>query len=104
MKLTFQERINLGAILPTEGSWITISTVRELQDVIRPSDEDLKEVDGVVSPDGMIRYNISKDKEKDFEVSDMQAKITKDALVKLEKAEKLQLALIPLYNKFVIKG
>jgi hypothetical protein len=105
MKLTFAERSNLGAILPIEGNWMTITAIRELQNVIMPTDEDLKEIDGSIDPNtGAIRYNVSKDVEKEFIITAWQVSVVKSALEKLEQAGKLRIGFISLYEKFVVKG
>jgi hypothetical protein len=100
MKLTFQERANLGGILPKEGDWITLTSIRDLQKTIMPTENDLKEIDGVVDGIGNITYNVSKDKEKEYELSTIALKIIKEVLLKMDKEKKLTLSLISLYEKF----
>jgi hypothetical protein len=101
MRLTFQERANLGEILPREGSWITLTTVRDIQSIIKITDIDIKNVDGILQSDGNISFNTAKDKEKEFTFNDIALKIIKDALLKLDKENKLTLGLMSLFEKFV---
>jgi hypothetical protein len=81
-----------------------MTAMKELKTTIMPTDADLKAIDGTIRPDGGVNFDPTKDIEKDFAITGIQAKIVHDILDKLEKEKKLSEGLMSLYEKFVIRG
>lgn len=111
MQLTIIERNILMSILPKEGSFLTLKTVRQLREALSIQDgEDeeygiLKEGDslenGAVVQKGQFRMTRNLDVEKEIPISKKGIEVVEAALKALDAQKKLTDAHISLYEKFV---
>lgn len=105
MKLSTSERITLLDILPKEGNIITLRVVRDLQNQLSFNDKEIEKL-GLNVINGGVTWNKDADREIDFDFSEAALGIIKDTLTKLEESSKLQVVMVPLYDKVmgVAKG
>ena len=111
MKLTIIERNILMSILPKEGNFITLKTVRQLREALSIQDgEDeeygiLKEGDklpnGAVIQKGQFRLTRNLDAEKEIPFTKKGLEAVEAALKTLNAQNKLTEAHVSLYEKFV---
>jgi len=109
--LTIVERNILMSILPKEGNFITLKTVRQLREALSIQDgEDeeygiMKEGDslgnGAVVPKGQFRMTRNLDVEKEIPFSKKGLEVAETALKALDAQNKLTEAHVSLYEKFV---
>lgn len=103
MKLTLGERAMLGEMLPKQGDWSTLTYIRNIQQAIVPTEQDIKDAGGEIHADGKITYSLSLDKGKEKTFDDMELKVIRDTLEGLEKSKTLPGKGMTLYEKFVLK-
>lgn len=106
MKLDLPERIALLAILPHEGSLVTLRVIRELQSKIGFTEDEIKHfsLNDSISSDGMLKISWNPDlatETKDIEISDVAKAIIIARLKQLDSQGKLHIGMLPLYEKFV---
>lgn len=99
MKLTLKERITTISILPKEGSYATMTLKQDLFEKIKLKQEEIKDLN-VKENDGALSWDGKKDKEKDYEISELETNLIKDELKKLDEAKKLNDDTINIYKKF----
>jgi len=100
MKLNLQERFVLLQVLPKEGNFMTLKIVRDLQDSLSPSEEELKEC-GVTQKEEQITWNEKGREEKEIKIGEKATDIIVEALDKLDKENKLSTQHMTLYEKFI---
>lgn len=108
MLMTITQRISILNVLPLEGNIITLKVVRELQQELSFSDEELTKwkITTTKNPIGSIQ--ISWDEEfatatKEVKIGEAAKKIISDRLKLLNEREQLPIELIDLYDIFVEK-
>ncbi len=111
MLLTIMERNILLSILPREGNFITLKTVRQLRESLALQEGEEEEFgikkegdtleDGTVVPKGQFRLTQNIDKEKEISISRKAAEVIVSALETLNSQNKLTEAHFSLYEKFV---
>jgi hypothetical protein len=111
MRLTVSERLLLLSILPGQGDLLTVRIVRQLRDALSFSEKEHKELqfkrsgeplaDGATVPDGQLAWTTEADHPREVQIGDAAAGLIVDALKKLEAAELLTEALLPLWERFV---
>lgn len=111
MLLTIMERNILLSILPREGNFITLKTVRQLRESLALQEGEEEEFgikkegdtleDGTVVPKGQFRLTKNIDKEKEIPISRKAAEVIVSALETLNSQNKLTEAHFSLYEKFV---
>lgn len=104
MKLTIQERLLLGGILPQQGNYTTIIAVKEIKDKIAITKEEIEKYQ-IIFTEQMVTwsdegnaYEIDVDFGKTLQV------IINEALQAKNKANELTEQMISLYEKFVTKS
>ena len=102
MELSVVERLTLMQILPKEGSFSTLRSIRELREAIA-FDDDAEEYglrEGM-GPDGngMVRWD--KDVPKEIAIPPKALPVIVDALVGMDKQKRLTDQHFSLYEKFV---
>jgi len=105
MKLNLTERIVALNLLPQEGNFLTLRTIREHQMKISPSEAEIKKY-GVTEQDGKIFFanpQLAEKETVDIEIGEIVTNIITEALETLNKEEKLKPVQMSLYEKFVIK-
>jgi hypothetical protein len=106
MKLTVLERAILTAILPKEGNFKTLKTVRKLREAVTLSEDEVKKWEPVLTDDKMT-WKVLDDngnpipQEADVEISELGEELIREALEKMDKENKLKEEHFTLYEKFV---
>lgn len=95
-------RLNLKQVLPREGNFITLKIAKDLLEKIELTQEEGEKykVDFTTIP-GQVSWNEDGKIPKPFEITDLEKGVVSDALVKLEKEEKLTLGMLTIYELFV---
>lgn len=104
VKLGLFERLVVMSLLPAEGSFVTLKIVRDLQMELSLTEEEIA-LSGIKDlPTGGVE---AKDwdavPEKEFIFGDKAKEIIVNALVKLDKDEKLRNEHFSVYEKFVLE-
>ena len=99
-KLHANERFEVINLLPREANALNFKLINDTKLKLSFSEEEYAEFE-VTQERGNIRWN--KSKEKVFELGATVVKWVSDALIELDKAEKLNEATFSLYRKFVQK-
>lgn len=102
--LTLFERIVLLTLLPDQGSYVTLKIVRDLQNELAPSEEEialsgLRELPG----GGIDAENWQVVPEKKVLFGDKAKELVVNALNKLDEEEKLKFEHFTLYEKFILE-
>lgn len=102
MKLSIMERIQLLSVLPAEGNAVTLRIVSDLRRDLSFSEKELKDGEIKTDPENnRVMWNNNADVVKDVKVGDTARGVIVDAMKKLDTEKKLNLALLPLYEKFM---
>lgn len=102
MLLGVEERLVLLSVLPTEGNFTTIKLMRDLREKLSFSDEEHKEYNFRFKNDGKEQIvEWDKGVEKEIPIGEKQTDMVKDALKKLNDANKLQERHFSIYEKFM---
>ncbi len=101
MQLNIPERVQLLGLLPKEGTYADIKTIREAREVIALTSEDLKKIEFNEETE---RYNLTKAEAivKDIPLNEWITNTVTGLLAKREHDKKLNEDLRTLYEKFVI--
>jgi len=108
MRLEVHERLAALALLPTEGDYEALKTLRRAREMLSFTPEEMKllEMINKVSGDGKPAVQWNKDKAadavKDCPVDEYTTNVIRNALAKLDKTKKLTDQYLSLYEKFVI--
>lgn len=100
MKLNIKDRLVLLNTLPPEGSFATVKIVHELKMALAPSEEEAAAV-GLVQEAGQLRWDPTKDVEKDIPLGKVAKGVIETALKKLDAEQKLTPDHLSLYERFV---
>ena len=103
MLFDVRERIALLNCLPREGDAVTLRILRDFQDELSFTEEE-KAAINLASGSGQVAWDTSKAKPKDIEVGDTMKGLIVKVLTDLDKAKKLNMTLLPLYERFVSPG
>jgi len=96
------ERIQLLGVLPAEGNAVTLRIVSDLRRDLSFSEKEMKDGEIKTDPENnRVMWNNSVDVQKDVKIGDTARGVISDAMKKLDTEKKLNLALLPLYEKFV---
>jgi len=108
MKLEVHERIALMQLLPAEGGYAGLKTIRRAREMISFSPEEILfyEIQSGAGADGVpfTNWNPKKAQEqvKEVPVDEYTTNLIRTALANLERTEKLTDQTISLYEKFVV--
>lgn len=108
MILTVFERYNLLNVLPKEGNFKTLRTIRHLQEIVSLSDEENAKWQPKITGRRMEWRTEDENGnaisgEADIPISEHGFNIIHEALIAADEASKLQLSHYSLYEKFVEK-
>ena len=107
MKLNISERLVLLEILPKEGSLLTLRIIRELQNELSFSEEELKEFNVRIEVhEGkiMARWDPGKENiEKDVPIGERATEIIVRRLKEFDEQKALTMRMMSVYEKFVEK-
>ena len=101
MKLNIKDRLVLLNTLPPEGNFATLKIVHELKMALAPSEEEAKAI-GLVQEAEQIRWNPTKDVEKDIPIGKVARGVIETALKRLDAEQKLTPDHLGLYERFVV--
>jgi hypothetical protein len=102
VKLDVLERVLLFNLLPKEGNFLTLKTIRQLRERVGLDAKEVKEIKVVNDIEkGTLTWDADKDPHKEIEVNRDANKIIVDVLEKMDKDGKLNDQHISLYEKFV---
>lgn len=99
MKLALKERITINSILPQEGDFSTMTIKQDIIGKTSITQEEIKKFE-VVSDEVGTRWNSEKDKGKEIAFTDLETKLIKESLEKLDKESKLTDESFSVYKKF----
>jgi len=108
MKLEVHERIALLGMLPKEGDYAALKTIRRAKEMLSFTPEELEfyELRSNVGPDGKSQVNWNKDKAsqqvKDVPVDEYTMNVIRNALAELDRKRKLTEEHMSIYEKFVV--
>ena len=105
MKLSVKERLLLLGSLPQEGNLTSLRLIAKLRLDLSFSEEENKVLKfkskvGSTPGEGLITWDISKDSLKDIKIGEVARKFIQEAFKQLDEKEKLNLDLLPLYDRF----
>ena len=104
MKLNVKERINLMQIIPAEGNFVTFKVLADLRTELSFSEKEIKDFKITQhlneQGQGRITWDDKKEKEKDIFFGPQALIIIKAALQKVDKAGKVSVDNVSLFDKF----
>jgi hypothetical protein len=102
IKLDIMERVVLFNLLPKEGNFMTLKTLRQAKEKIGLDPKEIKDAKVKQNVEnGTLTWDADKDPHKEIEINRDVKKIIVDALEKLDKDGKLNDQHITLFEKFV---
>lgn len=102
MKLGIVERIQLLNLLPAEGNVITLRIVNELRADLSFSEREVKASNiQTDAENGRVTWDDTANLLKDVKIGDTARGLIKEALKKLDDEKKLNLAVLPVYERFM---
>ena len=112
MEFTASERIHLGSVLPGEGDFTALKTIRKLQEDLSLSDKDREEIgfhtvmvrdaeSGEMVPSGRVEWDDNATLVKKVKIGDYANAVIVEALKKLSREGHLRLEHFDLYVRFV---
>jgi len=109
MKLTIFERLSIQDVLPQQENFVTLRILRELQEVLSPSEKEVKKYDLKVIPTSPKTSQITWNHEKydlrkietEVEIGETAHNIIAEILKKKNEAKELTMGLFSIYEKFV---
>lgn len=109
MKLTMPERYILQELLPVQESFHTLRIIRDLQERLSPSEEELKKYNITVIVDNIGQRQLVWDNKKvnlcslefEIEIGEILTNIIVEILKEKNKNKQLQMREYTLYEKFV---
>lgn len=108
MKLEVHERLLLLSLLPKEGDYAALKTIRRARESLSFSPTEQKELEmkNDITADGkpQVTWNSTKAAEsvKDVPVDEYTTNVIRDALAELNKKKKLEDKHMSVYEKFII--
>lgn len=101
MKFNVAERLLILQLIPKEGTYLTLKVLRQLQDVVALSEEDIKTFEVHLDEDKkQIVWNSKGAEDTEIEIGENGASIVADELKKIDKEGKLTQQTYSLYEKF----
>jgi len=100
-KLTLAERFGILGVLPDKGNFVTMRTLRDLREVLMPSDAEVSKYK-IKQVGQQIQWNQKfRDITKEFDLGKTATRIIEDRLEELDKNKELTPNLISVFEKFV---
>lgn len=97
--LNLKERIVISNILPTKGNFTMMIIKSDISNKLKVTQDEISEFD-IVSEGNQIRFNIEKDSNKDFILTDAETNMIKESLSNLDKSGELDDSTFELFKKF----
>lgn len=108
MKLDVHERIVCLSLLPAQGDYAALKTIRRAKEMLSFSPQELEffELKNITTPEGKPQVVWNKDKAnqaiKDIPVDEYTTNLIRNALAELNKKRNLTEEHMSIYDKFVI--
>lgn len=108
MLLSVGERLGLLQLLPREGEYATLKTLRVARECLAITPDEVKEFGYAEIPTGHggqvnIQWDVKKERDKDIPLDEYTTSVIVNLLSKMDKEKKLTEQYVTLYEKFVIK-
>ena len=100
MKLKIHDRLLVLNILPKEGNLVTVRLLKDILGKIGLAGDEIKDWKVQSRPNNQVIWDNTKQTEKEIEVSDSERELIFAKLEELNKASKLTLEQLNLYDKF----
>ena len=100
--LTLAERFALLDLLPQQGNFAALGLIEGLKKELAPSETDFKECEIEEFEGGRIKWNVTKDKGKDFEIGPKLFELIYKALDDAEKGNQLKVQHYTLFGKIAL--
>ena len=101
MQLSVQERLALLGLLPKEGDFLTLKVIRGLQEDLSFSEEEHAALKFEDINDNQIVWLKAADPNKEFSFEPKATQIIVEAIEKANRAKKLTMEHLPIYEKFM---
>ena len=102
MKFSIKDRLHLLQVMPKEGNLTTVKVLRQVQEELEFSEDELDTYEIETDSRGGVSWNEEGKKfEKEVEISDRVKKLIRKSLKELDKKGKLYINLIDLYEMFI---
>lgn len=98
MKLNLKDRLLIQGILPAEGNFTTLVIKSDLLEKVKVTQEEITELE-IETKDNVVKWNLEKDIEKEFDLTELELNLIKDSLKKLDDGGKLNDDTFILYKK-----
>ena len=104
MLLEVQERLALLELLPREGDYAAIRTLRRAREMINFTPDEQKELEFEQKGEGILVWNIAKGAEmvRDIPVDEWTSNQARQTLIGMSNDQKLTEMQFSLYEKFVV--
>jgi len=102
MKLKAADRIVLLGILPSQGSFLTLSVADDIRHKLTFSVEEREAIALVEKPDGRIEWKVEADLGKDVSLSEAENSLIAAELKTLNDQKKLSNIHLDIYRRFVL--
>lgn len=99
VNLNVKDRLALISLLPTNGTLVEMGEIFELVKLIKFSEEEKASID-YTEGDGKIYWNLSKESQREFELTFEQIKIIKKSVTKLDEDGKIDFSNYDVCYKF----
>jgi len=100
MKLNLGERFTALGVLPKEGNFTTLKIVRDLQNILAPTEQEFKEFE-IKQQDTQIAWNKKGAEEQEIEIGEKATDVIIEALKQLDKDKKLMPSHLSIWEKFI---
>jgi len=106
MKLSVRERLGLLELMPQEGGYAALKSLRRAKETLAITPEEAKEFDFIQTPvpggKFSFTWDVGKEKIKEIPIDEYTTDTVRDILVKKEKEGKLNEQTFSIYEKFVV--
>jgi hypothetical protein len=101
-EMTIPERLYTMGILPKEGSFITLRLVRELNNKLGFSAEELSEFE-IKEEEGLVKWNTKGNTPVNIDFAESELDVIKIELKKLNDTDRLNMNLFSIYEKLFMR-
>ena len=99
-KLNLLERLMALQLLPAEGNFATLKSLRVAKETLSLTEEEVKEFE-FIQEDGHAKWNIKGAEQREIELGEFAVEAIKNKLKKLDEENKLEEKHLSIYEKFV---
>ena len=100
MKLNLMERLMALQLLPAEGNFATLKSLRVARETLGLTEEEVKEFE-FVQEESQAKWNKKGAEYRELELGDFAVEAVKSKLKKLDEENKLEERQLSIYEKFV---